>query len=222
MINDIKNPDKIHELTPEVWESQWPSTSPVDTDSLALNYLIYEGYATEASAFAKEKNLKYEPDPKIAERAKIKQTIERGDIDLAISLINDFNIELLDKNTIVYYYLIEQKAAEMMFEAHLDGYEDKLEDILFYVKEELLGFVKDNPVLTSSFEKLLEYMVFDNEDIMDRRKKVSIFVNQVIMQNDGVVNNELKEIVNGIIAGEKKLSEKYQFPILEDYLNKKL
>ncbi|KAM0676224.1 hypothetical protein GVAV_000187 [Gurleya vavrai] len=220
MENKIENKDAILEITKESWESQWNQTTPIDTDSLLLNHLIYEGYHKEAQTFANEKNLIYEPDNQISERNLIRKKINEGLIDDAISILNDINSEILDKNVYLYYVLSEQRVAEMIFSAHENDYEEKVVDIIEFIRNELVGVIEEKDESMKYLEDLLEYLVFNNEEIEDRRRKTNLYVNQCIMETTDFKNN-LKEILRNVYHGEKKLEEKYKFPFYESYLNYK-
>jgi hypothetical protein len=60
-----------------------------------MDYLIKEGYPSAAEKFAKEANIEMEPDSSaIEQRVEIRKAILRGDLQNAIELINDLNIEV--------------------------------------------------------------------------------------------------------------------------------
>jgi glucose-induced degradation protein 8 len=76
-----------------------PPPAKADTDRdvnlLIMDYLIKEGYPSAAEKFAKEANIEMQPDSSaIEQRVQIRKAILRGDLQNAIELINDLNIEV--------------------------------------------------------------------------------------------------------------------------------
>ena len=67
--------------------------SKSDLDSLVMNYLIVEGYESAARKFSQEANIQHpiESFESIEQRRQIRCAIHRGDIQDAISRINEMN-----------------------------------------------------------------------------------------------------------------------------------
>jgi hypothetical protein len=63
-----------------------------DINSVVMDYLVSEGYPRAAEKFAKEANLKFPVDEEsMRARVEIRRAIHIGDIDTAITKINDLN-----------------------------------------------------------------------------------------------------------------------------------
>lgn len=68
-----------------------------DINSVVMDYLVSEGYPRAAEKFAKEANLKFPVDEESMQaRVEIRKAIHFGDIDTAITMINDLNPEVSD------------------------------------------------------------------------------------------------------------------------------
>lgn len=63
-----------------------------DVNNLIMDYLITEGYPSAAEKFAAEANIQPKADfTGIQERVQIRESIHRGDLQVAIELINELN-----------------------------------------------------------------------------------------------------------------------------------
>ena len=72
-----------------------------------MDYLITEGYPSAAEKFAAEANIEPKADMAgIEERVQIRESIHRGDLHMAIELINDLNPDVSPTNFIFSLPLI--------------------------------------------------------------------------------------------------------------------
>lgn len=63
-----------------------------DVNNLIMDYLITEGYPSAAEKFAAEANIQPQANISgIQERVQIRESIHRGDLQMAIELINELN-----------------------------------------------------------------------------------------------------------------------------------
>lgn len=212
---EFNKKETLSQITKQEWESHF-KTQQVDFDSIILNHLTFKGLQKEAEEFAREKNIKIEPDVSLKTRTQIREEIKNGNIDLAISKINDVNSGLLDNNMLFYYFLIEQKAAEMICDAHEHDYDEKVENIIKYVRDECSAIIEEHEVLINCLEDLMEYLVFANADIKERRDELAEFITKAVSESLGK-NDILTEKVKKIVLGEKNLKEKYVFPYFNSY-----
>lgn len=68
-----------------------------DVNNLIMDYLITEGYPSAAERFAAEANIQPQVDLScIQERVQIRESIHRGDLQMAIELINELNPEVCE------------------------------------------------------------------------------------------------------------------------------
>jgi len=71
-----------------------------DLNRLVMDYLVLEGYQTAAEEFSKEANVSPPVDfSSIETRMTIREAVQRGDVEVAIELVNDLNPEV--RNTLL-------------------------------------------------------------------------------------------------------------------------
>ena len=73
------------------------SCSPINSDlnRLIMDYLVIEGYKSAAEEFSKEADLKSPVDfQSIEDRTTIRDALQRGDVEEAITRVNDLNPEV--------------------------------------------------------------------------------------------------------------------------------
>lgn len=219
-----KTKARLYNGKAEEWISKI-SAEPSALNRLVLEYLAYEGLGNIAVEFARNINIPFQVSSFLEHRTNIRNAIEGGNIDLAISKINDLNSEIIDNNIELYYFLMEHKACEQaqMVREENESMEEArtfvlLEEVLEFVRSELSTLVEENPVLTRHFEDLLEFIVFNSkkEAVVERRRRLAEYINERILEKYDVVENELKRILNGIVVGEKSLTAKYKFPTFSE------
>ncbi|KAG5859544.1 hypothetical protein KMI_06g10690 [Encephalitozoon hellem] len=215
---------KSHEKKMEEWLSV-VSMKVADLNKLVLDYLVYEGLGNVAAEFANDVGMPFVMSSFLSHRTRIRSAIEEGNIDVAISRINDLNSEIIDGSIELYYFLMEQKACEQAQAIRNDGAsmeEQKLfillEEVLEFVRSELSLIVEENPSLGPHFEDFLEFVVFNSrkEAVVERRRRLAEYVNRCILEKYEVTENELKKVLGGIVSGEKLLTEKYKFPTFNE------
>jgi glucose-induced degradation protein 8 len=219
MKQSSNNKPKPYEVKREEWLAS-VMADPQGLNRLVLDYLVHEGLGNIAAEFARNTNTAYQKSPFLMQRTAIRSAIEKGDVDLAIMRINDLNAEIIDSNVELYYFLMQHKACEQAYAIYLqrDSQEDTklynmLEEILEFIRSEVSALVEENPHLTPHLEDLLEYVIFNSKEvsITERRRQLAEQINEAILDKYDVVENELKSILSGIIAGEKSLAAKYKF-----------
>lgn len=69
--------------------------TPSDLNRLIMDYLVIEGYKSAAEHFSSEANLPSSVDfNTIESRANIRDALQRGDVENAITLVNDLDPEV--------------------------------------------------------------------------------------------------------------------------------
>ncbi|ADM11094.1 uncharacterized protein Eint_020960 [Encephalitozoon intestinalis ATCC 50506] len=215
---------KSYEGKMEEWLSAI-SMKVTDLNSLVLDYLVHEGLGDIAAEFARDVGLPFTASSFLSHRTRIRDAIEEGDIKKAISRINDLNTEIIDGNIELYYFLMEQKACEQAQAIRSEGESTEeqkvfilLEEVLEFIRSELSPIVEENPALGPHFEDLLEFVVFNSrkEAVVERRRRLAEYINRNILEKYEVTENELKKVLDGIVKGERLLTEKYKFPTFNE------
>lgn len=201
------------------------STRASDLNKLVLDYLVHEGLGHIAAEFARDVGMPFNTSSFLDHRTGIRRAIEEGNIDVAMSRINDLNSEIVDSSIELYYFLMQQKACEQAQAIREEnGAMDEqkvfilLEEVLEFVRSELSSLVEENPSLESHFEDLLEFVVFNSkkEAVVERRRGLAEYVNKCILEKYEVAENDLKRVLHGIVSGERLLTEKHKFPTFNE------
>ncbi|KAF9764430.1 Glucose-induced degradation protein 8 like protein [Nosema granulosis] len=191
-------------------------------NTMCLNYMSYMGYGDVCKQFSEEISSSGETIPILERRTKIRSLIEQGEIDSVITEINDIDIEIIDKNYYVYYILMQHKAYEKasLIDFDSDSKYNQILDVLDYVKNELGQLVKDHEDLSPHLEDFLEYLVFNSSNIkiIEKRSQLADTLNRLILKKCGIEQNELEQIVKGILSEEQSLSKTNKFTDFKDII----
>lgn len=197
-------------ITKNEWMSGWESSPKEYLNKLVCDYFYFEGYADLLKAFCDEIGAKYVPDPVLEYRSEIRKLIECGRVEDARSSLIDFDAELVDSDKTINYFLMCQRAMEIINDAEDD------ESVLHFINEKIYPITDED--LKENLKDLLEYLVFRTGDSIEmRRKKLASFVNKKMMSKHNCKPNKLRDMVKSIVEGEAKLLGKYKFPTFKSY-----
>ncbi|KAH9411945.1 hypothetical protein HK407_02g03910 [Ordospora pajunii] len=195
-------------------------------NELVLEYLDCEGMGDVAVEFANDVGISFAKSSSLSQRTEIRNEIESGDIDTAISRINDINPEIIDRNTNMYYFLMEHKACELSVQIKnacvADATNDAvplLEEVIEFIRSELYDLAIGDLCLMAHLEDLLEFVIFDSEEsgISKRRKKLAAYVNRQILEIHGAEESKLRSMLAVMVSAEKSLTETHKFPTFAQY-----
>jgi hypothetical protein len=89
--------------------------SKTDINFVIMDYLVSEGYPRAAEKFAKEANIQLPlEEESIQSRVEIRRSIHAGDIDTAITKINDLNPQILDTDPSLHFALLRLQLIELI------------------------------------------------------------------------------------------------------------
>ncbi|KAA1137410.1 hypothetical protein PGTUg99_009712 [Puccinia graminis f. sp. tritici] len=126
-----------------------------DLNRLVMDYLVIEGFKDSAQNFARESGLTPTVDlDSIEYRMGIKNAIQRGDVDEAISKVNDLNPEILDQNPDLFFHLQQQRMIEYIRHG-------QIAEALAFAQQELAPRGEENPVFLSELERTMALLAFD-------------------------------------------------------------
>lgn len=192
------------------WMESWKTVSDKLLHKITYDYLYYMGYGDILKTYCKEHKVPFNGNKILDIRSNARSLISQGKIDLARECLIEFDVELIDTNFDVNYYLLAQEAIESMQNTS----EDK---VLTFIGNKLYPITKLNKL--EYLKDILEFLVFNTGDnIKKKRNKLASFINNKIIEKYETNENTLKNIVNEIIEGEEKLSNKYKFPSFKNYL----
>lgn len=198
-------------ITKKEWMNGWESSPKEYLNKLVCEYFYFEGYADLLKALSEETNTKYNTDHVLEYRSKIRKLIECGKVEDARSFLIDFDVELVDSDKTINYFLLCQRAMELLNQTEDD------ESVLQFISEKIYPITDEE--LKENLKDLLEYLVFRTGDSIEtKRKKLASFINKKILSKYNCKPNKLKDMVRGILEGESKLQGKYKFPTFRSYL----
>ncbi|KAI9621971.1 hypothetical protein H4Q26_015408 [Puccinia striiformis f. sp. tritici PST-130] len=107
------------------------------------------------SELARESGLRPTIDlDSIEYRMGIKNAIQRGDVDEAITKVNDLNPEILDQNPDLFFHLQQQRMIEYIRQGQIT-------EALVFAQQELAPRGEENPIFLSELERTMALLAFD-------------------------------------------------------------
>lgn len=127
-------------------------------NSLVLNYLVTEGYRQAAEQFREESGCRMQFDPEeIDQRMRIRKAVMEGEIDEAISAVNEFDSQILDENLELLFRLRLQKLIEYIRTG-------AVQEALGFSQEVLAPVAIANPSLLPALEEVMSLLAFESPE----------------------------------------------------------
>lgn len=187
-----------------------------------MDYLVIEGYKSAAEEFSHEAEV--EPPVElgsIESRMDIRHALERGDVESAISLVNELDPEILDTNPSLYFQLQQQKLIEYIRLG-------RTEDAIAFAQDELAARGEENPQFLAELERTMALLAFSSlptlpaglDELLSpgQRVKTAGEVNAAILGKLGQgQETKLAQLLKLMCWGEAMLAEHADFPRIELY-----
>lgn len=157
-----------------------------EMNCLIMNYLETEGFKEAAEKFKMESLIQPSIDlDTLDERINIRQSIQNGEIQKAISLVNSLHPELLDNNRYLYFHLQQQHLIELIRMKDVEG-------ALEFAQSHLAERGEENTEILVELERTLAMLAFDNPesspfgDLLhpSQRQKVASELNAAILEEE--------------------------------------
>ncbi|KAK3391103.1 CTLH/CRA C-terminal to lish motif domain-containing protein [Podospora didyma] len=158
-----------------------------DINALILDYLTMEGYPKAAAKFSKEANLTpQQEDPSIRARQKIQQAIHTGNIDTAVSELNELDPEILDKDPQLHFSLLRLQLVELI--RNSSG--GDIQPALDFATNKLAPRAATNSEFLRDLEKTMALLIFPHDNLQpelaqllhsDLRRNTAIKVNEAVL-----------------------------------------
>ncbi|KDR84894.1 hypothetical protein GALMADRAFT_83038 [Galerina marginata CBS 339.88] len=205
----------------EEWEKRLHDVQVTKTDlnRLIMDYLVIEGYKSAAEEFSQEAHLTPPVDfESIESRMDIREALQRGDVEDAITRVNDLNPEILDTNPALYFKLQQQKLIEFIRHGQIS-------EALLFAQEELAPRGEESPEFLSELERTMALLAFDSApnapaaiaELLSpaQRMKTAGEVNAAILESLSQGKEvKLVGLLKLLCWGETLLDEKVEFPKL--------
>ncbi|KAF8560284.1 hypothetical protein OG21DRAFT_1452215 [Imleria badia] len=188
-----------------------------DLNRLIMDYLVIEGYKSAAQEFSDEAGITPPVDfESIESRMVIREALQRGDVEEAITRVNDLNPEILDTNPSLYFHLQQQKLIEYIRDGHIA-------EALQFAQDELAPRGEESPEFLAELERTMALLAFDSSssapsaitDLLSpaQRMKTAGEVNAAILDSFSQGKEvKLVQLLKLLCWGESMLSERAEFP----------
>ncbi|KAK4159796.1 CTLH/CRA C-terminal to lish motif domain-containing protein [Cladorrhinum sp. PSN259] len=146
-----------HDFERRVAEVKSPKS---DINAIILDYLTMEGYPHAAAKFSKEANLKpQQDDPSIKTRQEITHAIHSGNVESAISALNELDSEILDQNPKLHFSLLRLQLIELIRQCNGGDISPALE----FAHNKVGPRASVNEEFRKDLEKAMLLLIFDHE-----------------------------------------------------------
>ncbi|THH11748.1 hypothetical protein EW146_g7945, partial [Bondarzewia mesenterica] len=188
-----------------------------DLNRLVMDYLVIEGYKSAAEEFSEEAGVTTPVDfDSIESRMNIREALQRGDVQDAITRVNDLNPEILDTNPALYFRLQQQKLIEYIRQGDVAA-------ALRFAQEELAPRGEESPEFLSELERTMALLAFESSpavpsaisDLLSpaQRMKTAGEVNAAILESLSQGKEaKLVALLKLLCWGESMLDERAEFP----------
>ncbi|KAK3940135.1 CTLH/CRA C-terminal to lish motif domain-containing protein [Diplogelasinospora grovesii] len=158
-----------------------------DINALILDYLTMEGYPKAAAKFSKEANLQpQQEDPSIRARQEIQNNIHTGNIEAAISALNELDPEILDKDPQLHFSLLRLQLVELIRQSNGGD----ISDVLSFATRKLAPRAAMNSDFLQDLEKTMALLIFPHDSLQpelaallrsDLRRQTATKVNEAVL-----------------------------------------
>ncbi|XP_060559953.1 glucose-induced degradation protein 8 homolog [Ruditapes philippinarum] len=188
-----------------------------DMNTLIMNYLVTEGFKESAEKFRLESGIQPSVDlNQLDDRIKIREEIQNGRIESAISLVNMLQPELLDNDRYLYFHLQQQHLIELIRQGNVEG-------ALEYAQTHLAERGEENPEILSELERTLALLAFEEPekspfgDLLHlcQRQKVASELNAAILETESTP--KLANLLKLLLWSQEELDKKkIKYPKMTD------
>ncbi|KAL4225190.1 Glucose-induced degradation complex subunit [Mactra antiquata] len=197
-------------ISKEEWLSRFKDhkVTRAEMNRLIMNYLVTEGFKESAEKFRLESGIQPPVDlNQLDDRIKIREEIQQGRIESAISLVNSLQPELLDDNRYLYFHLQQQHLIELIRQGNVEG-------ALDYAQVHLAERGEENPEILSELERTLALLAFEDPekspfgDLLHlcQRHKVASELNAAILESDSTP--KLANLLKLLLWSQEELDKK--------------
>ncbi|CAH1786029.1 unnamed protein product [Owenia fusiformis] len=191
-----------------------------DMNSLIMNYLVTEGFREAAEKFKMESGIQPNIDlDTLDERIKIRDAIQRGKIEEAISLVNNLQPELLDNDRYLFFHLQQQHLIELIRDRNIEA-------ALDFAQTHLAERGEENPEILSELERTLALLAFEEPEASpfgellhpSQRQKVASELNAAILEMENRDSTpKLANLLKLLLWAQDQLdSKKVKYPKMTD------
>eukprot|EP00892_Ulva_mutabilis_P011004 jgi/Ulvmu1/8276/UM041_0087.1 len=190
-----------------------------DLNSLVMNFLTTEGYLDAARTFEKESGTPMDRNmDRSQERMHIRNAIEHGELEQAISQVNDLNPEILESNAKLCFHIQQQQVIELIRSG-------KVNEALLFAQEYLAYKGEDNPDALDDLENTIALIAFEDPSScpckhlmeLQQRQMIASELNKAILARlNHSTESKLASLVKMLAWCQDRLESRAKFPRLTD------
>ncbi|KAK4218660.1 glucose-induced degradation protein 8-like protein [Rhypophila decipiens] len=170
-------------------------------NALILDYLTKEGYPEAAAKFSKEANLELQQEKtNIKRRREIQHAIHVGDIETAITALNDLDPEILDMEPQLHFSLLRLQLVELIRQCNGGDITPALD----FATTKLAPRAAMNSDFLKDLEKTMALLIFPHDSLQpehaallhsDLRSKTATEVNEAVLMRQAQGEAALRQLV---------------------------
>ncbi|XP_065072309.1 glucose-induced degradation protein 8 homolog [Rhopilema esculentum] len=194
-----------------------------EMNKLIMDYLITEGFKEAAEKFRGEASTEpHSAFDSLDERLKIREAVQSGNIEEAVTLTNFLNPEILDSRSHLYFHLQQQQLIELIRER-------KVEKALEFSQNVMAELSLENSQFLDELEKTMALLAYENPenspfaDLLNfsQRHKVASELNAAVLEADHQqTNSRLENLLKMLLWAQNELDEKkIKYPKMIDVAN---
>lgn len=183
-----------------------------DMNKLIMDYLVTEGFKEAAEKFEQESGVSIAIElDSLDERIRIRDAIQRGDIQEATAIVNQLHPELLDNDRYLYFHLQQLHLIELIRNG-------QIEQALHFAQEHLSEAGESDPNVLNELERTMALLAFEEpstcpfSDLLHptHRQKVASELNAAILkiENRESVTPKLSSLLKLILWAQDELDKK--------------
>ena len=194
-----------------------------EMNRLVMNYLVTEGFKEAAEKFRTEAGVDpHQPLDALDERIMIREAVQTGNIQEAISLTNSLNPDILDSRPHLYFHLQQQQLIELIRDKHIEKALEFSQNVMAELGLENMSFLEE-------LERTMALLAYDNPesspfgDLLNysQRHKVASELNAAILEAEHQeTNSKLENILKLLLWAQSELDgKKVKYPKMVDVAN---
>jgi len=167
-------------------------------NKLVMNYLVTEGFKDAAEKFQEEAGVQAGQDLGMLDnRINIRDSIQAGNIEQAMNLVNSLHPQLLDQDRFLLFHLQQQHLIELIRQ-------QKVEEALQYAGEHLAERGEEDSTVLQELERTLALLAFEDPtncpfaDLLSpaHRQQVASELNAAILRAEHAESTQSKLAVS--------------------------
>ena len=194
-----------------------------EMNKLVMDYLITEGFKEAAEKFRVEATTEpHSAFNSLDERLKIREAVQSGNVQEAMTLTNNLNPEILDSRPQLYFHLQQQQLIELIREK-------KIEKALEFAQNSMAELSIEDSKYLDGLEKTMALLAYNNPEAspfsellnFSQRHKVASELNAAILEADHQqTNSKLENLLKMLLWVQGELDDrKVKYPKMVDVAN---